>query len=537
MSANLTVVGSGPSGVHFAQSALAKGHRVRMVDVGLEGPDPVLPDASLVQLKHRLKDPTSYFLGDDYEGVVYPDLDGEYYGFPPSKAYIFESVAGFAERSEGFSPLFSFAKGGLAQAWTGGSYPFNEAELADYPFGYGELGPYYDLVAKRIGISGERDDLAPFLPVHGGLQTPLRMDAHSTELLARYGRKKHKLHERLGFHMGRSRVAVLSEDDDDADRKACQYLGRCLWGCPQGSIYVPAQTLAELRRHPNFEYMPGRYVTHFEFRDGRVQRLWVDRTDGSGAEALDVEGLVLAAGTLQSSRILLESHYRADGSLPSLTGLMDNRQILVPFVNLTRIGARFEPDTYQYNQLAIGLSTGEPAHYVHCLVTALKTALYHPIVENTPFDLKTGLFVFRNVHAALGLINVNLHDTRRPDCTVGLEPGAEGEPAKLRIRYAPPSDEPDRVSDVMRRLRKALWQLGCILPPGMAHERPMGASVHYAGTVPMNGQGAFSADADCRSRDLNNLWFADAATYPFLPAKNLTFTLMANAARVADAIT
>lgn len=533
----ITVVGSGPSGVHFAQSALEKGHRVRLVDVGIKGPQPVLPDASLVQLKHRLEDPTAYFLGEDYQGVVYPDLDGEYYGFPPNKAYIFESIRGFTEKSEGFSPLFSFAQGGLAQAWTGGSYPFNDAELADYPFGYEELGPYYDLIARRIGISGESDDLAPFVPVHGGLQTPLRMDGHSAQLLERYQKKRARLQERLGFHMGRSRVAVLSQEGFAEGRNGCRYLGRCLWGCPQGAIYVPAQTLNTLRGHPNFEYLDGRYVTHFAFREGRVEQLCIDRSDGSGPETLPVEALVLAAGTLQSSRILLESLYRADGSRPSLPGLMDNRQILVPFVNLTRIGRRFEPDTYQYNQLALGLTAEDPSHYVHCLVTALKTALYHPIVENTPMDLKTGLFVFRNVHAALGLINVNLHDTRRSDCTVSLEPGSEGEPAQLRIRYTPPADEPARVAETMGRLRRALFQLGCVLPPGMAHERPMGASVHYAGTVPMaNGSDPLSCDADCRNRSLRNLWFADGTTYPFLPAKNLTFTLMANAARVADAI-
>jgi hypothetical protein len=37
----------------------------------------------------------------------------------------------------------------------------------------------------------------------------------------------------------------------------------------------------------------------------------------------------------------------------------------------------------------------------------------------------------------------------------------------------------------------------------------------------------------CESHDFQGLYFADGTTFPFLPAKNLTFTLMANAARVA----
>ena len=37
----------------------------------------------------------------------------------------------------------------------------------------------------------------------------------------------------------------------------------------------------------------------------------------------------------------------------------------------------------------------------------------------------------------------------------------------------------------------------------------------------------------CQSSDFPNLWVVDGATFPALPAKNLTFTLMANAVRVA----
>jgi choline dehydrogenase-like flavoprotein len=45
-----------------------------------------------------------------------------------------------------------------------------------------------------------------------------------------------------------------------------------------------------------------------------------------------------------------------------------------------------------------------------------------------------------------------------------------------------------------------------------------------------------SCDADCRSFDFRNLYIADGASFPFLPAKNLTFTLMANASRIAERI-
>ena len=84
-------------------------------------------------------------------------------------------------------------------------------------------------------------------------------------------------------------------------------------------------------------------------------------------------------------------------------------------------------------------------------------------------------------------------------------------------------------------IRRALGRLGAVAPPGMAHVRPMGASVHYAGTIPMAAPTSLhTASKYCRSHFFENLYLVDGTTFPFLPAKNLTFTLMANAVRVAE---
>ena len=122
----VVIVGSGASGVHFALSLLKKGYDVVMLDVGRSGAEPVNQQDSFVELKAKLNDPAAYFLGEDFSGVFFPDIKSEYYGIPPSKSYIFADVDGDAVKTSGFSPLRSFAQGGLAQAWTGGVYPFNE---------------------------------------------------------------------------------------------------------------------------------------------------------------------------------------------------------------------------------------------------------------------------------------------------------------------------------------------------------------------------------------------------------------------------
>jgi hypothetical protein len=164
----------------------------------------------------------------------------------------------------------------------------------------------------------------------------------------------------------------------------------------------------------------------------------------------------------------------------------------------------------------------------------LKTALIHPLVQNLPLNLQSSLAIFRNLHSALGLVNINLHDTRREENLLTLEPGRGATPSALIVRYRVRDEERARIRDAMRRVRRVLRALNCLVPPGMSHVRPMGASVHYAGLLPMTAEPRpLTTDATGRSFEFGNLFFVDGTTFPFLPAKNLTFTLMANATRIA----
>lgn len=533
----ILVVGSGASGVHFALTLLKKGQQVTMLDVG--HPKARVNDfvGNFNALKETLVDPTPYFLGQEYEAVVYPgsepDYYTKYYGFPPSKSYVFSQVAGSAVEATGFQPLMSYAQGGLAEAWTAGVYPLNDAELQAFPFGYSEMEPHYAEVCQRIGITGVADDLARFFPVHDHLLQPLRLDSHSQGLLARYAEHKEYLNHHLNCYMGRSRVATLSENR--GERSACTYCGRCLWGCPSASIYTPSSTLRECQRYANFEYVPDMYVSHFRYDEsGKVVGLVAHSTEGNLPREWQADRFVLAAGALSSSKIFMESVRRATGQVIRLRGLMDNRQILIPFVNLAMIGKRYSPENYQYHQVAMGIVSDKPEEYIHGQITTLKTALVHPIVHNVPLDLRTALFMFKNVRAGLGVVNLNLYDRRRDDNYVTLEETPRSDQTKLTIHYTPGGDEEDFIKRSVKTVKQALFRLGCIVPPGMTHVRPMGASVHYTGTLPMTTDKApLTVSKYCQSHDFDNLYLVDGATFPFLPAKNVTFSLMANAVRVA----
>ncbi|MBT8403702.1 MAG: hypothetical protein KJP18_07595 [Gemmatimonadetes bacterium] len=529
--AEVLVVGSGAAGVHYALSALERGYRVTMLDVGYERPASVAPEASFLELREQLPDPLTYFLGERGKGVVYPGVGASYYGLPPSKEYVFRIPEAHRTRSRGITPSQSFARGGLAEAWTAGSYTWDDHDLADAPIGYDDLRPHYAEVAERIGVGGADDDLAEFIPFDAPYLPPLDPDPHSALLLRRYAKRRERLHRKLGFYMGRSRVATLSRPH--RGRHGCAQLGRCLWGCPNEALYSPLFTLRECQAHPAFDYRPGVLVTHVEFGDDGRATAVVGRRAGERVR-IATERVVLAAGALGSTRIVLDSRYRHHGRIETATGLMDNRQVHVPFLTWSRMGAEVETASYQFHHLAFGIRRPDPRDYVHGQITTLRAAALHPIVQNLPLDTPSALAVFQRLRGGLAVANVNLRDTRRADSIATLRPGPEGDPGELVLDYVSAPTEADAAARAVADLKRALRHLGCWVPPGMTRTLPKGTSVHYAGTLPMTPRPEpLGTDADGRLWEHPNLFVVDGAVLPALPAKNHTFTLMANAARVA----
>ena len=151
--------------------------------------------------------------------------------------------------------------------------------------------------------------------------------------------------------------------------------------------------------------------------------------------------------------------------------------------------------------------------------------------------MQTSAQVFRNLRACLGVVNLNLPDHRRDTNYLSLKVDPVTGWNKLVIHYEPIDQERELIRKAVKKITRIMWQLGCVVPPWMVVVRPMGASVHYSGTIPMSKeQKPLTASKTCQSHDFDNLYFVDGTTIPFLPAKNITFTLMSNAVRVAESV-
>ena len=83
------------------------------------------------------------------------------------------------------------------------------------------------------------------------------------------------------------------------------------------------------------------------------------------------------------------------------------------------------------------------------------------------------------------------------------------------------------------KLLRVFRRLGC-LPLRMI--RPgHGANIHYAGAFPILPDGGdLTCDRSGRLRATRSVYLADGSVFPWIPAKGLTFTLMACADRVGS---
>jgi len=533
---SVLVVGAGASGVHATLTLLERGAAVTLIDPGTPGRSYPHNGTPFSALPEVLADPAEFFLGTDFQAAHVPKPSGrrEYYGLPPSKDFVFDTPETSAFRPDGMAALRSFAAGGLAECWTAGAYTFDDDDLADWPINAADMAPFYDLVARRIGIGGAQDDLTAHMPLHAHMHDPVTLDTASAVLLDRYEHRRKDLIRKVPrFRLGRSRQATLSQDK--GDRSGCSQCGRCLWGCPNGALYTPSLSLKDCQSYPGFTYLPGQLARRIEMDGtGRITGLICQPQIGGPEEILSASSYLLACGTLETGRLILESIRQRTGEIPYLGGLMDNRQILAPFYNLSLFGRRVPVDAYQYHQLAMGLTPTATRPYVHGQITTFTSGDLHPIIQQMPLSLPVANTVFQAIRAGLGVVNLNFSDTRRTDNTLTLDPGTGDRPV-LSARYRPPMGEAPMLADALKTVARAFRGLSAPVVPGMTHTRPMGSSVHYSGTLPMaETPAAFSTDKTGRSHDFGNLYVADGSVFPSLPAKNLTFTLMANASRIAS---
>lgn len=510
------VVGSGPAGVACAQ-ALPAGSAL-MLDVGIRPPEMSLPEGNLYDLRARGGDLSPLLIGERFEGLrnlhqrpVSLKLKS------PGTAFVIRDWERLCPVvSDTFEAVLSFARGGLANAWGAGVYRFTRRDMEGWPIHASDLEPYYDQLTAQIGISGTSDDLSPYFGSAAALQPPMRLCAFAARRLDRYRRRAPELRAR-GVFLGRPRLAVLTEAL--GGRAPYQYDNLEFFRALNPAIYNPAFTLDELLRRNHLRYLSQRLVTSYREHGGGLE-VSARNTASGEMERFRCRRLFLGAGALSSARIVLESSGDHETRLP----LLDNPMSSIPMFDLGRIGTALDPHDSSLAQLNLVYDDPETGEIAQGTLYGATGPLRTDVLFQLPLSITANLALARHLAPAMGLLMMFHADRPRPGNYLRLRADGALEAAH----------QGGSLGRVERRLIAAFRRLGCVSFASLCQYPRIGSSLHYAGLLPMAASpGPYQTDPSGRLFGTRGVYIVDGAAFPTLPAKNLTFTIMANAMRIA----
>jgi len=540
----VAVVGSGPAGVAAAQGLVDGGISTDLLDFGNE------MDNSSLDLATRLRNGSRRV--EDLVQLRPPRADR---GFFHSVGHLFACLLGRApildlmdktrigsrfafEDVEWGIPVEgsaiaarSLGKAGLSNVWGAAAYPLTNEDYTNWPITKADMEPHYEKIARLLSLFAHHDDLAAAYPTYTDNSQTLPLNPSAAMLLDHWQRNRELLVSQ-GILCGRSRLAVRVADTDMG--LGCKLCGLCLYGCPYDSIYRAEWTLSALSQRSSFRYVNDLWVRSFQEKENQIVvdtfRKGNDDIFRKGNDenpCIKYDALFLAAGTLSSLRIAAD----AQGQHGRVSLLQDNDLYLVPFLRTVTTDAPAEPLHFTLNELSLRISTKEcPIHVQFYCVSDQIIDRFRPLLRIIPSVIRNKV---ENLLKRLSVAFIYL-------------PGEVSAPTSALVKSGTPvgtvSIHQQRARNSRRIVRRLLRQMhrnrkaiGLRRVGPAIRSAPSGpGGGHLVGALPMKQQpGPLETHPDGRLYGTERVYVVDGALLPSLPAQNSTFTIMANAHRIA----
>jgi len=525
------VVGSGLAGAQACQTLVDAGADVLLIDAGITDRDgrTRFPDLDFESVRRTVDTQRRLFLGQNLEGVPWGELKVGAQLTPP-RMYLTEAVDRWLRIvSERFTPMETLAYGGLGNAWGAGCCMFSQPEFSLMGFDRSDFMDAYQTVAERIGISADSDDVSDYT-VAGlhSIMPRLDIEPRMEGLLQRYANARGNWNAK-GFRMGRPALAIITRPHND--REPFAYEDMDFWHDNRRSVYRPWMTVDALNEGPLFKKALGRVaLSYTEHDDGVV--LHTRRLDNGETEDFKARTLLLCPGVLGSARIVLRSS-ASDARLPILC----NPYSYVPLLDWRHLGKAMPARRSGMGQLSVfhDLDGGHREVSMASLYTYRSLMLFR-LVKEAPLNFSDARELMRYMLSGLTIAGIHHSERGGDGRQLWLESDSRSPTGDvLRAKYER-SEMEKRDSELrdtkFMKFFRALGQL-----PLKQVNPGMGASIHYAGALPVSTEERpFHTSHEGRLHGTQRVWVGDASTFRYLPAKGISFTLMANAHRVASGL-
>lgn len=501
-----------------------------MLDVGNTSDRYAMPDGPFESVRRTDPEQHRYLLGDRFEGIGFEHVGAGAQLTPPRQFVCEDADRLQPVSSTSFFPLHSLAEGGLAGAWGAGAPCFVDSDFAGFPIGYGDLAPHYEAVAARIGINGARDDLWPFLGQLGALQPPVDVDHNGATILRRYDRARQSAN-RQALYLGRPRLAMLTQPLPG--RAANKLWDNEFWSDTGRSVYRPRWTVDELRPSSRFELVARKLVVAFTERDGMVEVTARD-VDTGKLETHRARTLVLGAGTLGTTRIVLRSIAPRGRRVP----IVCNPHTYMPMLNVNQLGKPVSEARHSLSQVCLVHAPNGPERpFTVAHLYSYRSLLMFRLMKDAPLPHREGLEILRHLSPSLAVMVLQHADapTTTKYCELSGPATGDERTERFTVEYAPTASEQSTNAAAESAIARALLRVRCIKLRAM--QGGHAASTHFAGTLPMSDRDEpLTTDRDGKLRGTRAVYVVDGSVFPKLPSKGLTFTMMANANRIASVI-
>jgi len=207
--------------------------------------------------------------------------------------------------------------------------PVPGADVADWPFSYADIAPYYDEVEKLIGAQGDAANQPALVKQHAPRSGPFPMPPgpqQRSSLLIASGAAA------IGMHPFAYPMAINSVPYND--QHACNDCGFCSnYGCPVVARPAALMPLRVALRTGRVKLVPETMVTSVVLAGSAATGVrWVRMTSAgpvTGGESADV--VVMAASGIETVRLALLS------SFPDASGKLGRRLMMHSFIDGTAI--------------------------------------------------------------------------------------------------------------------------------------------------------------------------------------------------------
>ncbi len=520
LSFDACIIGSGAGGGAAAYKLTRAGYRVLLLE---KGPRYAEPDFVHDELKICRRDFFVPSLFQEPHVVVKPGHEPE----PTGDGWISCCVGGGTVHMSGFFFRMrpdDFRVRSLHGAVAG-------ADLADWPFGYEALAPFYDEVERTIGVSGDAalEQRATPYPLAPLLAHP------SAQLVEDAGK-------RLGLSVFPTPRAVLSADYQG--RSACMYCGFCgSYGCEVGAKSSSMVTFVAMAEKTGKLTLRTRAHAIEVTTDARGRAGGVVYLDERGAQQrVHARVIVVACSPIETARLLLSS---GKHGLANASGLVGKNLM---FSTASAGWGRFASTSPHFPKEAERLPFIDRA-----VRDARGTILFMRPHVNPIFQaerlaereaggplfgaaLKQKLKAyFTESHTLEWETFSEYYPSRSSEVT--LDPVVKDRYGRAVARYSvAPHHASLAASDALAKLGEGVMRAAGATVTG-EHKGDRTYPMLQAGTARMGKDPKRSVvDPSCQAHDVPNLYIADGSTFPSSSGAPFTLSIMANGLRVAGEI-